>query len=379
MAKMRILERPMAGPKYLDLAAQFRQQIAAGELAPGERLPSFAELREQLGVGQSTLERAYALLERESLISREPGRGVFVAPPQRRPRTGVIGLIGVTPEKTEHPYYARLLAGVQTAAHQNDSQVLLLNDALPVRAELLDGLVIYANRPHRVLAQLPADLPRVVVLFPTDEAPCVLADDFGGARAATRHLIELGHRRIAYLVSDANFEIYRERLGGYRAALLEAGIAARPEWLRLLGEIDNSIQPSYLALAKQSREEMRSWLCDGFADLGCTALLAHNDEVAISALQILREMGVKVPDQLSVIGFDDARFGQIHAPSLSSVSVPLDEIGARAARIIFEQLQNEPPRQPARHKPERLETPVIARESTAPPTADSISTPKECP
>lgn len=367
MAKMRITERPTDVPKYLDLAAQFRQQIAAGELAPGERLPSFASLREQLGVGQSTLERAYALLEDEMLISREPGRGIFVAPPRRRARTGVIGLIGVTPEKAEHPYYARLLAGVQTAAHQNDSQVLLLNDALPVRAELLDGLVIYANRPHRVLEQLPADLPRVVVLFPTDEAPCILADDFGGAQAATRHLIELGHRRIAYLLSDANFEIYRERLSGYRAALLGSSVEPQAAWLHIFGELETPVQPSYLGLAIQGREQMKSWLSDGFLGLGCTALLAHNDEVAIGALQTLSEMGVSVPAQLSVIGFDDARYSQIHAPSLSSVRVPLDEIGARATQIIFEQHQNEFNSTRSRHQPETLPTLVVARESTVPP------------
>ena len=115
-----IVDRYSSAPKYMKLAEEFRLRIQNGELQPGDRLPSFVELREQLGMGQSTLERAYALLEQDALIYREAGRGIFVALPSRRPQTGVIGLWGITPVKAEHPYYSQLLSGVQQAAHEGE-------------------------------------------------------------------------------------------------------------------------------------------------------------------------------------------------------------------------------------------------------------------
>lgn len=365
-------------PKYVKLAEQFRSQIVSGEFSPGDRLPSFAELRDQLGVGQSTLERAYLLLEEESLITREPGRGIFVAPPRHRQRTGTIGLFGVTPEKAEHPYFARLVSGVQYAASIAGMELLLLNNEQTIRPERLDGVVIYSYLPDLIFKRLPANLPRVVVLYPTREAPCVLADDFGGAHAATRHLLSLGHRRIAYLSAPSNEAIYRERLKGYHAALREAGIEPQARWVQAIASEEITAEnPAHISLPVRGRAQMAEWLQNGFHELRCTALLVHNDDVAMGVLQALAEIGISVPHDLSVMGFDDTFYSRMLSPALSTVRVPLAEIGTRATELLQAQMEEIEsgidPRKILDYKPELLETPVVVRESTAPPPSHSCS------
>jgi DNA-binding LacI/PurR family transcriptional regulator len=373
-----IVDRYAAIPKYMKLAEEFRLRIEKGELQPGDRLPSFVELREQLGMGQSTLERAYALLEQDALIYREAGRGIFVAIPSRRRQTGVIGLWGITPVKAEHPYYSQLLSGVQHAAHGSGKEVLLLNDTQPLRSERLDGIVVYSSRPHLALERIVDCLPRVVVMTPTHETPSVVADNYGAVKAAMRHLFDLGHRRIAYLLARRNDETPRLRLDGYYDALREEGIVPDTRWLRTPTE-EPSLSPDdiFRSFIVWGRNQMQEWLADDWDELGCTALLAQNDDAAIGVIQALTEAGRKVPDDLSVVGFDDTRVAQLFSPSLTTIRVPLREIGAKATSILIEQMnddhlisksvpENNGEGDMPNFPPCIMETPLIVRDSTGP-------------
>ena len=128
----------------------------------------------------------------------------------------------------------------------------------------------------------------------------VSADDGNGARLATQHLLDLGHQRIAYLHGYEDHPLMHSRLAGYREALLAEGITPQRSWARRLrGRYDTGAR-----FSSEGRKNMKLWLRDGWREAGFTALLCHNDEVALGAIAALSEAGIRVPQDVSVVGFD---------------------------------------------------------------------------
>jgi len=362
---MKRTEALTTSPKYLQLAQHFREQIRASKLKPGDRLPSFTEVRSQLGVGQSTLERAHALLEEEALIVREPGRGVFVAEPSHRPQLNVIGVTGISSMKGQHPYYALLLGGIQEKAYEHEIEILLLHDNSAIHWEKVDGVLVYYWHPEEMLERMPPGMPCVSVLNPSYEIPSVTADDYGGMKMATEHLLSLGHQRIAYLRVMQDDIPTRQRLSGYQDALRNAGVQPQDDWLHLLrDEVPDDDETIYASFAKWGYQKMRQWLDDGWRELGCTALLAQNDDTAIGAIKALEEAGISVPGDVSVVGFDNTGAAAHFRPRLTTVNVPLHKIGMRCVEQLL-QLSAEEGNHTPRGLPSSLPSELVIGESTA--------------
>src|SRR5690606_6745856 len=119
------------------------------------------------------------------------------------------------------------------------------------------------------------------------------------------------------------------RLAGYRDALQAAGIEPVHEWTRTLAGT-----PS-VDLRQTGYESTRSWLQDDWHELACTALLSHNDEAAIGAIEAFTERGLSVPEQVSVVGFDGTEMSEYSRPRLTTVEVPLREIGKTAMELLL--------------------------------------------
>ena len=134
-------------PKHLNVVKHLRRQMESGALKPGDRLPSLAQLQKQFGVSEDTVERAQALLEQDGLIVRRHRQGTFVAEPQQRSATGIIGISmsGIIPSELRLPYYAQLIEGLREASARRGREVLLLNDSSVIRWEKMDGVVIYEH------------------------------------------------------------------------------------------------------------------------------------------------------------------------------------------------------------------------------------------
>jgi DNA-binding LacI/PurR family transcriptional regulator len=356
-------------PKYVSIAARYRDQIASGVLRPGDRLPSFVEVRAQLGIGQSTLERAHELLEKESLIVREPGRGIFVAEPTRRIRTGVIGLSGIDAAKGHHPYFSALLEGVHQVAQQNGEELLLMHEDLPFTPGKVDGILLYSPAPDVALRKLPQDLPCVSLLTKARGIASVTVDDSEGIAVAVRHLIELGHKRIAYLSAfDINAPVAQLRLAAYRSTLADAGIEPLESWVRHLPDLKTFANRAvYRAFADWGFQKMNEWLATDWNSLGCTALLAHNDDTAIGAARALNKAGISVPEQVSLVGYDDTINAEMFEPPLTTVHVPLREIGQRAMELLLQEIKGDIPK--GNVTPQSAFTPTLRlRTSTTVPT-----------
>jgi LacI family transcriptional regulator len=199
--------------------------------------------------------------------------------------------------------------------------------------------------------RLPAASIPVVAIDPhtgRGDIPSVDADNVEGARIATRHLISLGHRRLAHVRGrgDLQSAVLRER--GYRESLAEAGIPFDPDLVR---EGAYWGKPTTGAAQELLNRPDRP-----------TAIFAANDLSALRVLEVAQELGIRVPEDLSIVGFDDIPESAASTPQLTTVAQPLHDMGAQALQMVLEMLRGGEPDQNHVHMPARL----VVRGSTAP-------------
>jgi DNA-binding LacI/PurR family transcriptional regulator len=321
---------PQRQPKYSQVAADLRAAISSGRLRVGDRLPSYSEMRTR-GISQPTLDRVHSILESEGLIEKKHGSGVFVAHPAARSveRHGVIGIAGLEANDSAHPYWAHLLKGVRRAARAAGLDVLLLGDQLEASWERIDGLVVGGYTGYDLAASRPEMLPAIgLMMNGVSGLSCVTGDDASGVELAMHHLLELNHHRIAYLA-----DVPSERLTGYRRALSTVKIEPPAAWMR---EFAPHGKVNGWKFFDYGRAAMAQWLREDWSTLGCTALLCHNDEIAIGALRALKDAGLRVPEDISVVGFDGTELASHADPPLTTVATPLEEIGARGVELLLQ-------------------------------------------
>jgi LacI family transcriptional regulator len=340
------------------------------------RRPTIHDVAREAGVSVATISR---------VLNRRPG----VAPETRKRVLRVIrdqgfsssrtaralsggrtGLVGVTLPKIESSYFGILADGVADALYDHDMRAVLC----PTRHErdrevgllerlmhgLTDGavLILPSESSDELLALQEGGYPFVVLDPKTPVAPgiaCVSAANAPGAAAATKHLLELGHRRIGALTGPAGWCATEERLAGYRGALAGAGLLADPA---LEAEADFEV-----AGGRAAAERLLA-LPDP-----PTAVLAFNDNMAVGAFEAARARGLRLPGDLSVVGFDDAEHAALVTPALTTVRQPLREM-ARMSVDLLDRLLAGAPLEALRVE---LATRLVLRESTAPPSAGSYA------
>jgi LacI family transcriptional regulator, xylobiose transport system transcriptional regulator len=186
---------------------------------------------------------------------------------------------------------------------------------------------------------------------PSPDAPSVGSANWSGGLMATRHLIELGHRRIAAITGPEDMMCSLARLDGYRSAMNSAGLPIDPEWIRF-GDFHMS----------GGRDRAGELLA---LDIRPTAIFAGSDLQALGTLDAARAHGLRVPEDLSIVGYDDIPLARWVTPRLTTVHQPLKRMGEEAARLVI-RLNAE---QPATTPRMDLATSLVVRESTAPPAA----------
>ena len=277
---------------------------------------------------------------------------------------GRTGLVGVTLPVIEAAYFASILAGASEALHEQDMHVVLsptlhLHDrAVNLLDRLIHGttdgaiLMLPEETQEELKALRRIRYPFVVVdpRDPLDEGvPAVSAANALGGRAATEHLLALGHRRIGAITGVPEWVASAERLNGYGGGLASAGVLPDP---RLVIEGDWTIEGG---------ERTGAALLD--LPEPPTAIFAFNDNMAVGVLRAARERGVPVPAELSVVGFDDSELAAIVTPALTTVRQPLAEMGRMAVSLLMRQLEN----QRVEGLNVELQTRLVVRDSTAPP------------
>jgi LacI family transcriptional regulator len=256
-------------------------------------------------------------------------------------------------------FFSEVIRGMDDTAQRNGFHLLIsrayadrhgIETAIRAMRGRVDGVVVMSpDLDAESLLNLPSTIP-VVLLCSVSRGNAIdslTIQNFRGAREMTAHLLSLGHRRIAIIKGSPRNYDAAERLRGYRMALREACIGHDPSLER---EGDFTEAGGYTAtqalLAMKDRP---------------TAIFAANDSMAIGALSALRESGVKVPEDIAVGGFDDIPLARFMDPPLSSVHVPICELGARAVDILLNGVthKNGHPR-----RRERVSTKLVIRRST---------------
>jgi LacI family transcriptional regulator len=204
---------------------------------------------------------------------------------------------------------------------------------------------------HEIAALARVRLPLVVVdpmNVPSRDVVTVGSTNFRGGQVAARHLVDLGHRRIAYLGGRVAAECSQARLAGFRSALEACGVALPEEYVHSTEDFlyENGLEgaPQLLTLAQRP-----------------TAIFAASDELALGAIEAARSLGISVPGDLSIVGFDDTEVARIASPPLTTVRQPLQEMGAVAVRTAMRLVAGE--RIDATHV--ELATELVVRASTA--------------
>jgi LacI family xylobiose transport system transcriptional regulator len=216
-------------------------------------------------------------------------------------------------------------------------------------------IVVLAEVNDEIRAQLRTRGIPLVVVDPTGEplhdTPSVGAANWSGGLMATRHLLELGHRRIGVIAGPEGLLCSRARLDGYRAAMDAAGVEADPALIRYGNfYVDAGIREARALLGLDTPARP-------------TAIFALNDLQAIGAYQAARDVGLHVPDDLSVIGFDDIPTARWATPPLTTVRQPLTQMAVTAARLLLRLAAGEHPTETR----VELATELVTRASTAPP------------
>jgi LacI family transcriptional regulator len=277
---------------------------------------------------------------------------------------GRTGLVGVTLPVVHPSYFSLILAGAGEALYEHDMRMVLCPThheharEVSLLERLMGGttdgaILILPTESGEELSVLHSHGYRFVIVDPRrplDEiVPTVSAAHSAGANEAVEHLVRLGHRRIAAITGPHGMIATEDRLRGYRGALAAAGIMSDP---RLELESDWTVVGGIAAAAE---------LLD--RDDPPTAIFAFNDMLAIGVLQHASAHGIRVPGDLSVVGFDDTFEASIVTPPLTSVRQPLAEMGRMAVGLLVRLTAGQ--RIEALHV--ELETKLVVRESTGPP------------
>jgi LacI family repressor for deo operon, udp, cdd, tsx, nupC, and nupG len=307
-------------------------------------------------VAARTRARVTAAIERLGYVPNVQGRMLRTA------RSQVI--VALVPD-IANPFFAEIIRGIEQVAHQNRYAVLLGDTQYDRSREQAYADLLSTRQADGLITMLP-HLPRIAngvaqhivnaceyVKDPT--VASVYVDNVAAAGTATEYLLSLGHRAIAFVTGPMTSPICADRDQGYERALRAAGLKRNPR-LTVHGDfsVESGIRGLELLFARKNR---------------FTAVFCSNDEMAIGAIRAAKSAGMRVPEDLSVVGFDDIRFARYTDPPLTTIAQPKHELGREAMNMLLESLaeKNVPARKHI------LATQLIVRGSAAPPR-DATST-----
>lgn len=267
--------------------------------------------------------------------------------------TGIVKM--VVPERlgASDPYFTTLFAGVASILSKNHLAVLIEED-LSSNIKY-DGMIVMGLNEQSDLDFL--DYPAPVVVFGKGDdyqktgkpLDWIDLNNEEASYNATRHLLELGHTDIALFKFDADEPFLDEREVGYHHAMAEYGITVKPEW------VVSGIEHTSYGAKIQTIRTLRT--------TAVTGIVCTSDLLGIGVIQAARELGINIPEDLSVVGFDGVGYDQMADPRLTTMCQPVHWIGQRLGQLLLERIQEKSEEEPPRH--ELISAELVVRDSTA--------------
>jgi LacI family transcriptional regulator, repressor for deo operon, udp, cdd, tsx, nupC, and nupG len=314
--------------------------------------PSITTVAERAGVSIATVSR---VLNNSKPVGPDARRRVEEAVQALGYRANVFGrslvnarsqlLLVLVPEFS-NPFYAQIVQGVATVARRQGYRLLLAEPGDAMRGETVHGTALDALHGQLAegvislahLEEQPETLDAVRHLpwvacsefMPDSGVPYVSIDHRQAAIDAVQYLLNRGHRRIALITADETYRWARQRHEGYALALQRAGLTVEPELVRTAAGTDYAMG----AQATGGLLTLRK---------APTALFAVADTLAIGAIKALRRAGLRVPEDVAVVGFDNVPLAEVFEPGLTTIAQPMRELGVAAAEMLLERLSGGEP------------------------------------
>ncbi|MPW19632.1 substrate-binding domain-containing protein [Paraburkholderia sp. CNPSo 3157] len=306
-----------------------------------DRAPTLKDVGKQAGVSYQTVSRVMNGSERVSPETRElvmaaaQQLGFRVNRVAGSLRTNRSRTIGLVMSDVANLFFAEVVGGVEAEAALNNYSVILANSnedlarereaVIGLMERRVDGLIVAPTEGyHGYLSRdLPEHFPLVAINRKIDEMPCgaVLSDNEGGARIAVQYLLERGHTRIGALSGSGGLMTSRERIAGFKAALKEARVPLRRDWIRYAGlKSDTACECALELLASKDRP---------------TALFATSNTIAEGVLLAMRELRLRRNEDVEVICFDDVPWARLVDPPMPVVAQDTHQIGRLAVRMML--------------------------------------------
>jgi LacI family transcriptional regulator len=358
----RTVDRSQPTHLHVQLRELLTDGIRRGEWPVGAQLPSIRELIDTHEVSLPVVRMALDALAETGIIRTEHGRGSFVL---RVPESGTMRLLLflLCNRSRLDPFFSRVLSGAERAASSAGCALVFrqiepddIGGAARQLAGLaVDGVVCSGDIDDDSFRALVASgLPFALAggLMRQQPAPADVRiignDNFQGGRLATDHLLAVGHRRIGLITGPVAGRHWKLRRLGYEAALREAGVP-----------FDAALVTESPSDSAEVAEPVVARLLSEQPDI--TALFAGNDRYALGAYRATRHLGRRLPQDLSIIGYDDLEFAETLDPPLSTIQPDIEGIGEGAVGLVMEAFAGQPPRQLLRR------VRLIDRGSVAPP------------
>jgi DNA-binding LacI/PurR family transcriptional regulator len=323
--------------------------------------PTIYDVAREAGVAASTVSRAYA---RPGRVNAETARTIFAAAERIGYRATRItgspgrqtGAVALMVSDITNPFYGEIIKGAEEAVRQAGYALLLLDtsetgvverDVVERTLDLVEGVVLASSRmSDSAIRMIAKQKPLVLLNRQITETSCIVADNPRGIRRAVEHLGGLGHTTITYVAGP------------------EASWAEGMRW-RAATEATHELELRLRRIDPRDAPTMRTGFATArrIADDGATAVLAYNDALAIGIIKGLKQLGVSVPREISVVGFDNVLLAEVVDPALTTVAAPMRKAGAAGVGNVLALAAG------ARTSGETLVLPVklVVRASTAPP------------
>lgn len=332
------VDRRINVPLYMQVYEALLKRIQDGSYRTGALLPSERELSGLFSVDRLTVRRALELLADEGLVEKKPGLGTWVRelPPRLPGPADLRNLVFALPksasqiDRITEPWISRLFYRLQAELAKRSFQLIYTtlgeDEGFPplLGDDQVAGVIFVSQVPGKFLREARRrGLAAVVVNFYDDYFPSILPDRERGSCEAVRHLLELGHRRVAFISGIATYLSSQSSYVGYKQALIDADLDWRSQITR---EGDWTFDGGYRAMRSILLEEEET----------PTAVFACNDMTALGAIEAIKEAGLRVPADVSVVGFDNVEQGSHADPRLTTVNLDTD-LMARAAcqKLLF--------------------------------------------
>lgn len=336
-----MLDRNSFVPLYYQLADEIQSKIESGEIKPGDKLPSESEMIREYNIGRPTIRMALSQLVNKGYLEKERGRGTFCKASHGLDNFLNVDVILDMTDTYFIPYYMKSISQVLTENHCNfivsdshDSTVEICSLLQKMLEKGTSGVVF---QPSHQMEEIPDELHECLQLYRSAGIPYIMIDsaydgvegsytvfdEQKGGEIAAQYLHELGHRKIL-AVHVEKFRDSTMRVNGFQEYCERNGYAPA----ELLSYHKHSFSEDLIRALEQ---------------IAPTAIFCYNDEIAVECMRVLRDHQIRVPEDISVMGFDDSVLASASVPPLTTIIHPKQVMGEQAARALVDLIQKRIP------------------------------------